>query len=148
MSSGNTHDKVTLFLAPFVFFGAFVYFQHLAWIITLAFLFAGFMFNGDLDIHSNVYNRWLFLKWIWKPYQYFSHRSFWTHGPLVGTFIRLLWIGIPTAFILYFIGTISLAIPFFQKYYLESCLVALGLELGSISHTFMDWASTGFKKLI
>lgn len=147
MSSGATHDKVTLFLAPIVFIGAFLYFGHLAWFMLCAFLFAGFMFNGDLDIHSNVYNRWLIFKYIWKPYHWFGHRSMWTHGPVIGTIIRVLWLTLPCSIALYYTGNMHLAMQFVLTYKMEFIVSLIGLELGSISHTFMDWMSTGFKKL-
>jgi len=147
MSSGQTHDKVTILLAPIIF-GVFWYFiGWLAIIVTLAFLFAGFAFNGDLDINSQVYNRWFLLKWIWIPYQQFGHRSFWTHGILIGTVIRVLWLAIPTISILTLCGLSPSIIPFMATFKTETILSLIGLELGSMSHTFMDWASTGFKKL-
>ena len=147
MSSGATHDKVTIFLAPIIFIGAWWFLGYLAVILALAFLFSGLMFNGDLDINSQVYNRWFLLKWMWLPYRNFGHRSVWTHGPIVGTLIRLLWVLVPTSLIMYFCGVLPLMGPFIMQYKYEIALLCGGLEVGSISHTFMDWASTGFKKL-
>lgn len=147
MSSGATHDKVTFLLTPIIATVAWFFIGYYALLLALMFLFSGLMFNGDLDIKSQVYNRWLFLKWFWIPYQSFGHRSKWTHGPVLGTITRLLWVGIPTTLILYFTGNIQLIIPFIDKYYYECCISFIGLELGNISHTFMDWLSTGFKKL-
>ena len=147
MSSGPTHDKVTIILAPFILGGLWYFIGWQAIIVALAFLFAGFAFNGDLDLHSQVYNRWFLLKWIWIPYQQFGHRSFWTHGIIVGTIIRVLWLTLPTTGILALCGMWPLIIPFIISFKIETILVFIGLELGSMSHTFMDWASTGFKKI-
>ena len=147
MSSGQTHDRVTLALAPFILVGAWYFVGWLALIVLSTFLFAGFAFNGDLDLKSQVYYRWFFMRWIWIPYQQFCHRSFWTHGILIGTIIRVLWLGIPTTVILALCGMWPLVIPFILTFKVKIILVFIGLELGSMSHTFMDWASTGFKKL-
>lgn len=147
MSSGHTHDKITLLLTPIIAFGAWWFFGVYGIIAAIAFLFSGLMFNGDLDLKSQVYNRWLFLKWIWLPYQQFGHRSIWTHGVILGTLIRVLWVVVPTCIIMYFCGTAQLILPFVLQYQIPFLYALIGLELGNISHTFMDWMSTGFKKL-
>ena len=58
--------------------------------------FAGFLFGGlwlspDLDTRSNALHRWGPLGGIWWPYRrLIPHRSIWSHGPLLGTAVRLL----------------------------------------------------------
>jgi uncharacterized metal-binding protein len=148
MSCSSTHDKITYILAPLILVGAWWFIGYYALIIALAFLFSGLMFNGDLDLQSQVYNRWLLFRWIWLPYRRFGHRSFWTHGIIIGTLIRLLWIVIPVTALLYFTGYYQVTLPYIIKYEFEILYAIVGLELGNISHTFMDWMSTGFKKIL
>ena len=97
MPSGKTHTKITyvtcLPVAAIVwyFFGPLI-----SLLVLVSYVFAGQMFNGDLDIKSGPYNRWGAFKFIWNPYQKtFKHRSFYTHGPVAGTAIRLLWVVLP-----------------------------------------------------
>jgi uncharacterized metal-binding protein len=147
MSSGATHDRVTLALTPIILGVSWYFLGNLSILVGLAFIFSGLAFNGDLDINSQVYNRWFIFRWIWMPYQWFGHRSLWTHGILFGTIIRVLWVGVPIVGIMSLMGYFPLIVPFLVTYKLELILVLIGLELGNISHTFMDWMSTGFKKL-
>jgi len=56
-------------------------------------VFGGYFLSPDLDTHSEPYKRWDSLRYIWIPYhKIFSHRSFWTHCPILGSVIRILWI--------------------------------------------------------
>jgi uncharacterized metal-binding protein len=94
------------------------------------------MFNGDLDTNSRPYNRWWLFKMIWIPYQLmFDHRSIFTHGLIIGTIIRILYIGlIPFIIILVkedvqIITSINLSIWI---------LIFIGLESGSAIHTISD----------
>ena len=94
MPNANTHDAITYALTPFTFLGAEMYWEnHLISILaTGAMLFAGLMFGPDLDLHSRPYQRWGPLKLLWKPYQAaLSHRSKLSHGPLLGTVIRVVY---------------------------------------------------------
>lgn len=103
MATGKTHDKITIIMIPLIFtifwnininlvndikkavicslLGVFIY------------VFAGYMFSGDLDIKSTEYYRWGIFKCIWLPYQkIFKHRSIFTHGFILGPSIRILYI--------------------------------------------------------
>jgi uncharacterized metal-binding protein len=136
MPSGKTHNLITATTTPIV--GAIIYFSTyditVTILITLSYIFASLMFNGDLDIKSSVYNRWLFLKWIWYPYrEIFPHRSIWTHGIIIGTIIRLLYL---TPFIIITCRLLQLEINHFNWNYIIPLLI--GLELGNSTHTISD----------
>lgn len=136
MPSHRTHDVITLLTAPILLFSSSCYIDDINLIIILivSYLFAGFMFNGDLDIYSRPYNRWLILKYIWKPYQrIFSHRSIFTHGFILGTIIRLIYIFfIPSLF--YW----NEMFIFAEENTIQIIYCIGGLELGSMSHTIAD----------
>ena len=145
MPNGKTHDKITMVTAPMVAIGTFVVSKHqnpenlqfiliLTLMVTLAYLFASFMFNGDLDTNTKPYNRWWLFKMIWIPYQLmFYHRSFWTHGIIVGTVVRLAYIS-PIICLIFL--TFNLTIQDINLNYLIPLLI--GLELGNTIHTISD----------
>ncbi len=101
MPSGRTHDRITLWILPFLAGGTFGLTQRaeVTILITAGFLFGGLMFGPDLDIHSAQYKRWGPLRWIWLPYRKaMHHRSLLSHGLVIGTLGRVLyftiWLGI------------------------------------------------------
>lgn len=92
MPSGRTHDRITWVSTPPVGLVTWHYTGSLAETLAmgLAFLFAGLMFSGDLDLPSVQYKRWGPFRWIWKPYQWWiPHRSPLSHGILLGPLVRL-----------------------------------------------------------
>ena len=94
MPNARTHDAITFGLTPFTFLAAeMVWENHLISVLaTAAMLFSGLMFGPDLDLNSKPYQRWGPLKFIWKPYQVaLPHRSKYSHGPILGTVIRIVY---------------------------------------------------------
>lgn len=136
MPNGKTHDKITVITTPIV--GGFTYLI-LGDIKTTAFLmsgylFASFMFNGDLDTNSRPYNRWWLFKMIWIPYQLmFTHRSIWTHGIILGTVVRLIYVLVIPALIIAVKGA---ELP--EINWNIVVLILVGLELGNINHSLSD----------
>ena len=138
MPKGETHDVFTLALLPIIMIATYILFGfYFTIILSLGYLFSGFMFNGDLDIKSRPTNRWGPLKFIWYPYRkLFKHRSFWSHGLFVGTLIRVLWvIWIPIVILI--LCKISI-LPLLTDYFIEIVFTLIGLECGSMSHTLLD----------
>lgn len=166
MPSGKTHDRVTWLSAPLVMGGAWLFSQRLgaSLALTLAFLFAGLMFSGDLDTKSVQYKRWGWLRWIWIPYQKaVRHRSPFSHGPVLGTLTRLLYLSvwILSIFWLWTTATYRLAqASLTQQSYAAvgqlaqtlqgrpDLLVAglAGLWLGALSHTLADETVSRWKR--
>ncbi len=138
MPNGATHDLITVAVAPVV--AGVSYFAtkdvKTTLIITVCFLFASLMFNGDLDTNSRPYNRWFILKMIWVPYQLmFEHRSVFSHGLVIGTVIRVLYICIIPVMILWFKGNLGLIRNIDLNLLF---LVFIGLESGAAVHTISD----------
>jgi len=136
MPSGKTHNIITATTTPII--GMVLYsITHdikMTLIIVFSFLFSSLMFNGDLDIKSSVYNRWSFLKWIWYPYrEIIPHRSIWSHGILIGTVIRLLYLA--PIFILIW-NCFNLNFNILNWNYI--IFILIGLELGNSVHTISD----------
>lgn len=97
MSSGKTHDRVnSIFITLLVLV---LFFYNLINDVSILYFVLGFMvgtfyLGPDLDLRSNLYYRWGALRFIWHPYQnMLSHRSVWSHFPLISDIIRYIWIG-------------------------------------------------------
>jgi uncharacterized metal-binding protein len=172
MPAGRIHDRVTLWGLPLcggVTFLASGRSAAATLIVCSGYLLGGLLLGPDLDIHSRPYKRWGWFRWIWLPYQKsIRHRSFWSHGFLVGTSLRVLYLGlwllgISSIGLLLWAGTIAGAqwwplfqtnlqtivqggLLFFQRYSQESLLLFLGLEIGAMSHSGSDAIISAWKR--
>jgi len=164
MTSGRTHDRITLWILPVV--AVLTFHKTQSGILTLlvsgGFLFAGLMFGPDLDIYSRQYQRWGFLRWIWIPYQKsLRHRSFLSHGPIIGTVLRSLYLSLWIMLLAWLgwfvvqwwgVGTTDgkviakLSLVSLRQYYGEWIALFIGLELGAMSHSLSDWSGSAFKR--
>lgn len=138
MPNGNTHDKITFIIAPIIAVMSYYFTTNIKSTVILmsTYFFASLMFNGDLDANSRPYNRWFVFKMIWIPYQLmFEHRSIFTHGLIIGTVIRLIYLGIIPCIILYIKGNFEIITTIDLNIFI---LVFIGLELGSAIHTISD----------
>lgn len=169
MPSGRTHDSITFFLA--VPAGLLIWrlsgSASLAIIGAFAFVFGGLMFGPDLDTRSVQYGRWGVFKFIWMPYKmFFKHRSFWTHGLIFGTLLRIIYflgmitvLAVAAVIIAGFAGYGASLEPAeftsnwsaFGNYTRRAFgpyvfyTVFAGLWLGSASHSLSDWALSYIK---
>ncbi|MGK7947357.1 MAG: metal-binding protein [Xenococcaceae cyanobacterium] len=165
MPSGKTHDRITLWFLPWIVGGSLVLTRdgELTLIVASAFLFSGLMFGPDLDIYSIQFKRWGMLRYLWLPYQkLFSHRSFFSHGLIIGTVIRLFYLLLVVFIIAVFFIAIAQLIwgfdwnwqTFFlektnrlkREYFREMLVLFCGLELGAMTHSLSDIVSTVYKK--
>ena len=157
MPSGRTHDRITLWSLPLVALVA-LRVTLSAWltaIVAIGYGFGGWMFGPDLDIHSVQYKRWGPLRWIWLPYRgHIRHRSRLSHGPVIGTVIRVLYfacwlglVGIIAVDLLNSRGHTSLTwgdlvrhLGWGLRQHWPTWLALLvGLEAGALSHYGSDW---------
>ncbi|MFM7574814.1 MAG: metal-binding protein [Snowella sp.] len=165
MPSGQTHDRITLWTVPLVSGIAYFLTQNgkLALILAGGFLFSGLMFGPDLDIYSVQYKRWGWFRWIWIPYRSaIRHRSQLSHGLLIGTILRLLYISLIIlilsgiiAAIAYLFGYVNLKsvidsqkqFPIWNAKYTQALFaLIIGLELGAMSHSISDWIGSAYKR--
>ena len=164
MPSGITHDRITLWILPWVAGTTYGLTRNgeLTLIVSGGFLFSGLMFGPDLDIHSIQYKRWGILRVIWLPYRMFlRHRSLFSHGLIIGTCVRVLYLFLIVAVV----GILGVAIAqlflgfawnwqdfarqqlslVIKKYLSETIALFLGLELGAMSHSISDWIGSNQK---
>lgn len=66
----------------------------LALFFSFGYLFGTFLLGPDLDTKSSSYHRWGVFRFMWEPYRKtFLHRSIFTHLPVVGDIIRIVYLG-------------------------------------------------------
>jgi uncharacterized metal-binding protein len=164
MAAGLTHDRITKICLPLVAGCGWLLTRKVELTIGLAasFLFSGLMFGPDLDIHSVQTQRWGWFQWLWQPYRKLvPHRSLLSHGPILGTLGRVLYLGLWVALMLS-IGHFSrqwwgFSLRQEQQLWLLGkqwaiahapllWTVLLGLELGAMSHYVADFISSACKK--
>lgn len=165
MPSGFIHDRITLWSLPVVA-GLSLVRTHNAGLtlaVTAGFLLGGLMLGPDLDTRSVHYKRWGWFRWIWLPYRHrIRHRSPLSHGPLIGTTIRvcylLLWMLV--------LGCLSVSLlnellrlgwtwnqvgdrlhHLITSNWSHWLALAIGLELGAISHILADWFTSAYKRV-
>jgi uncharacterized metal-binding protein len=126
--------------------------------LSSAHLLAGLLFSPDLDITATNYRRWGPLRVLWWPYaKAIPHRSWISHGLVVGPLLQLLY------FLVVFGGLLSVLllmlgqavawsrllsgiVEFIQVYPALGLAVVLGFVTGGASHSIPDWISTGTKR--
>ena len=169
MPSGKAHDAITFLLAipTFAVTYSVTHTLSASAIVFLAFVFGGLMFGPDLDTVSRQYSRWFIFRFLWLPYRsFFSHRSRFSHGLLLGALIRVIYfLGVITlvgflaayVYMTYKGGKLPGPLDFahawqpvgefvherFGPYFLLFSFA--GLWLGAASHTFTDMAGSFVK---
>lgn len=163
MPSGRTHDRITLYALPLV--TGVTLWQTRSSNVTLlvagGFLFGGLMFGPDLDIYSVQFQRWGWLRWIWLPYQKsLRHRSFLSHGPIIGTTLRVVYLSTVLTILAIFVVIVGeklgsavtwqdLGVTVGRSlttHSSEFLALFLGLELGAMSHSLSDWGGSAYKR--
>jgi uncharacterized metal-binding protein len=140
MASGRNHDRAIYFATPIVFGVGTSYFGiELGLIAGAAHYVGGLMLSPDLDLVSRPYKRWGFLRWLWLPYQRLipRHRHWLSHGPVIGSAVRLLylaalvspiWLVFPGLHRVQWVGvTLPNIVPFL-----------LAVELSALNHLLLD----------
>jgi uncharacterized metal-binding protein len=164
MPSGRTHDRITLWTLPWITLGTWFLTQasDTALAVGGGFLFAGLMFGPDLDINSRQFQRWGWLRVLWLPYQkMLRHRSIWSHGLIVGTIGRCLYLGF-WLIVIVLPGLVLAAIMSDRPWqaqiivfksqltailgYKMALNILIGLELGAMSHSLSDWLGSAYKQ--
>ncbi|GIW23075.1 MAG: hypothetical protein KatS3mg068_2082 [Candidatus Sericytochromatia bacterium] len=168
MPSGKTHDRIAWYLS--------IPLTYLTWYLSddivisiiffVSFIFSSLMFSGDLDLVSIQTKRWGNLRWIWIPYRkLISHRSVLSHGIIIATLFRLVYIFV-FSIIIYTIfylitqnyfpdlnkdltNTTRVSVKFLKSQPKEYFLsILLGLIFGDIIHTSSDILVSKIKRFI
>jgi uncharacterized metal-binding protein len=170
MPDGRTHDEITIvtasFLAPLSFGIAFDGEPGRAALFLGSYLTSGLLFSDDLDINSIEYRRWGLLRFLWLPYQkLIPHRSWLSHGLIVGPLLRILYFaGMCTLLLWLALTALSQVLPLDANGALGGLLSAIGRSLidhpdwvavafagfvlGSVAHIVSDWIWTWWRRAI
>lgn len=167
MPKGKKHDQLILQFLPlnlliFILIAAILPVEvDIYGIMVISFyLFGGYYFSPDLDIDSSVFRRWKVLRFIWIPYKNIvPHRSIFSHGIIVGTITRILYLFSMVSVILLgcnFILTGKLIVfdylsnvlryVYMNRYYMLSIFIAL--ELSADVHIIADRTTSKIKKTL
>ncbi len=139
MASGKNHDKAIYFATPVVGIVASQYGIEAAVIAASAHLLGGLMLSPDLDLISRPYKRWGLLRFMWIPYQRLipRHRHWLSHGVLVGSVVRLLYLSA-------WVSPLWLLFPGLSKFQWPGVTVTnaiaflVGVELSALNHLLLD----------
>ena len=139
MASGKNHDKSIYFATPIVLGIGWHYLGLEAGIVSAsAHFLGGLMLSPDLDLISRPYKRWGWLRWIWIPYQKLipCHRHWLSHGVIVGSVVRLLYLAallLPLWVIFPGLQQVEWAIN-----WEKAIAFFLGIELSALNHLLLD----------
>jgi uncharacterized metal-binding protein len=162
MPGAQTHDMITLVtgvvLAPVAWIVLPDHSIATALTMSGAHVISGLMFSCDLDIDSIEYRRWGLLRIIWWPYkEAVPHRSWLSHGLIVGPLLRLAYFG-AIAYVLLWIGfyatgnatlwrELGQSVELFLRQHAGQVYAfLLGFVLGGAAHSIPDWITTGTKR--
>ena len=149
MAVGSNHDKGSiLWSIPFGLLTNLIIGSPYGLITGIAFLLGGLWLSPDLDTKSLPLKRWGILKGIWLPYRkLIPHRSFFSHGPLIGTTLRICYLITCTTLVVLLIQPFGLKLPINIIQYLSQNIQAnpkpylalfLGLEASAWLHLIKD----------
>jgi uncharacterized metal-binding protein len=138
MTSGKNHDRAILFTSPIVGIIGMSHSLELGIIAASAHLLGGLYLSPDLDLVSKPYKRWGVLRVLWIPYQKLipCHRHWLSHGVVVGSIIRLLYLAallLPLWFVFPDLQQVNWAISWG-----EAIAFFLGVELSALNHLLLD----------
>lgn len=148
MPSGKTHAVITLATASLTYTLATFSGEPPSLAVLTAFgCTLGVIVNPDLDIKGTRADKLIrketgfipAVAWglFWNPYSYYiPHRSIISHGLIIGTVIRLLYIAVPLALL----GALPKFGPVLNR-------VILGLIISDNLHIGADYFVTGIKKI-
>lgn len=97
----------------------------------------GYWLSPDLDIKSRPFLRWSVLRFIWMPYQrLIPHRSPLSHAPVLGSAIRLLYLGAwlsPLWLLFLDLQRMQWAVD-----WMKVAAFLVGVELSALNHLLLD----------
>ncbi|MDP6193516.1 MAG: metal-binding protein [Prochlorococcus sp.] len=149
MASGRDHDKATrLWSLPFGLILGLLLNPANGLIGGFAFAIGGLWLSPDLDTQSRALKRWGILKTLWWPYRkLIPHRSVFSHGPLIGTALRLAYLMVWCSLMLLILQPLGLPTPLNMAQTLIALLkrepqaawaLLLGLEASVWLHLIQD----------
>jgi len=147
MPDGRTHTVaaiVALLLSAVVVAGVQLFGLWWTPVSAVAYLIGTKWLSPDLDLVSQPYMAWGPLRIIWWPYMMLvPHRSWWSHGPVIGTLARIASLVIVSAIVTGCLVLLGVVTPLAVKEALRIDLwiiiaTLVGLELSALVHIALD----------
>ncbi len=149
MTTGQKHDKaIKLWSIPFALVVGSFLGVRIGILAGISFLLGGLWLSPDLDISSKPLKRWGFLKILWWPYRKFiPHRSIFSHGPFLGTALRIIYLIIIAIVLKILLLTSGIEVSYISidhlrhlsgKYTEEILAIIGGIEASVWLHLFKD----------
>jgi uncharacterized metal-binding protein len=139
MASGKNHDRATYFLTPVVGIIGGSYSLELGLIAASSHLLGGLYLSPDLDLKSLPWKRWGILRFIWLPYQKsIPHRHWLSHAPVIGSAVRLLYLGLWLSPLVIALGGYLPALQLGKDFWLVVAAALVGIELSALNHLLLD----------
>lgn len=140
MASGRNHDRAITITTP-IMLAAAIASDHadVGLIASAAYYLSGMYLSPDLDLVSRPYKRWGLLRFIWLPYQRLipRHRHWLSHGPVIGSAVRLVYLAAWLSPLLVFfpglqrIQWVGVTLP-------NVVAFLVGVELSVLNHLLLD----------
>ena len=140
MASGRNHDRAITVTTPVILAAAIASgYADVGIIATASYYLAGMYLSPDLDLTSRPFKRWGLLRFIWLPYQRLipRHRHWLSHGPVIGSAVRLLYLAAwLTPLLVFFPGLhrvqwVGVTLP-------NVAAFLTGVELSALNHLLLD----------
>lgn len=176
MPDARTHDVITLISGVALAVPTYtITFQQIAdseraavnaLIFFAAHCVSGMLFSPDLDLDSEIDDRWGMFFWIWRPYMWVvPHRSRWlSHGLVVPALLRLLYFYVVVMGLLisatwamgrlgviwpnYHVQLTNAILGLYADHPREVITFLIGFITGGAAHTIADWLVTGGKRYL
>ena len=153
MASGRTHEIINLIALPptYYFLSPSDGFSFLA-----GYLVGTFFITPDNDLfHSRPIKRWKIFKFIWYPYVKFSSHRGLSHIPVLGTVIKLAYIGsillilyVALEFFLRHIGMYDFSLDLRQILSNKHIITfVIGVMIAEFFHILTDMVYSSLKKV-
>ena len=94
MDSGQEHENdIKVSTLPIGIIISLIFDIQTGILFAIVFFISGLWLSPDLDTLSKPLKRWGIIKFLWWPYRkLIPHRSILSHGPFIGTTIRLCYL--------------------------------------------------------
>lgn len=136
MPDGRTHAAITVTGASLSLLGALRFPAQESLLLCVGFLVTLFV-NPDLDLNTRFPrspSRWLWWLYWWPYSRLIAHRGILSHGPILGTALRVIYLLAP----LYLAG-FRITIPWY---------LFVGMVASDALHSLADVLSTSLKRAI
>ncbi len=155
MASGRTHEIINLIALPPTYY---LLSPNDDFSFLAGYLVGTFLITPDNDLfHSRPIRRWKILKFIWYPYTKFSAHRGLSHIPILGTLIKLFYVGLIFAvlafslsFLLNFTGLYSFKFDLsFKEILFNPHLLSfvIGVIVAEFFHILTDMVYSSLKRL-